>query len=82
MTQRLDPDERRAVIVSALVTLAREHGVMQLDHMSVANYCEIETSDATVRRYFHTIGDLRRAAIEASDHVAEEARRLGLIGPG
>lgn len=75
---RLDPDARRAAIVASVVDLAQEKGLLHLNHADVADRCVVSTSEGTVRRYFHTINDLRHAAIDASETVREEAARLGL----
>ena len=56
---RLDGKARRKLIVAAARKVAKEKGVLFVTHDAVAEACEIDTSAATVRRYFHTAEDLR-----------------------
>lgn len=77
--RRMDSDGRKAVIAKAAASVAERNGIMHLDHISVAEACDIPTSESTVRRYHHTLDDLRRTACEMSDTVRAEARQLGLV---
>ena len=56
---RLDEKRRRQIIVKAGVSVAKERGILHVTAQSVAAKCEIETSPATVRRYFFRIERLR-----------------------
>lgn len=56
---RLDGRSRRKLIEDAVRKVAAEKGVLHVTHESVAAACAVETSEATVRRYFHTAADLR-----------------------
>jgi DNA-binding transcriptional regulator YbjK len=58
---RLDGNTRRKLILQAARKVADRDGVLKLTHEAVAEACEVETSAATVRRYFHTAADLRDA---------------------
>jgi AcrR family transcriptional regulator len=49
---RLTDEQRRNVIVTAAVRLARDEGLAYVTHGSVAKRCSIQTSVSTVRRYF------------------------------
>jgi DNA-binding transcriptional regulator YbjK len=53
---RLDPEERRAVIVTAIRRIHAEGGA--ITHGSVAKRCTVQTSPATVKHYFPTKADL------------------------
>lgn len=76
--KRMDPEGRKAAIVAAAVRVAKRDGLLFLAPEIVADECEIETSAATVRRYFHTVADLRAAVCGADSDVAVEAKGLGL----
>jgi AcrR family transcriptional regulator len=56
---RLNSARRERVIVSAALRLANEHGLAYLTAERVAAACRVKTSEATVRRYFHTVDQLR-----------------------
>jgi DNA-binding transcriptional regulator YbjK len=58
---RLDGATRRKLILDAARKVADREGVLHLTHENVAEACEVDTSAATVRRYFHTTADLRDA---------------------
>lgn len=62
---RLDPKSRRDMIVKAAVAAAKRDGLLHLSHAATAELCMVETSEATVRRYFHTALDLREAVQDA-----------------
>lgn len=78
VVKRLDPKARLAMIRKAAVIVAKRDGVMHLDHANVAAACDVETSESTVRRYCHTLDDLRELAREGSSTVSDEMKRLGL----
>lgn len=60
--RRLDPEVRRKIVLNAAVKLARENRVEGFTQQDVADACEVETTRETVKRYFPTIADLRKAA--------------------
>jgi AcrR family transcriptional regulator len=79
---RLNSARRERVIVSAALRLANEHGLAYLTAERVAAACRVKTSEATVRRYFHTVDQLRlRVAGDpgAGQKLFHEARDMGLI---
>lgn len=75
---RLSPENRRAVIVTAAVKIARERGLARVTHGDVATRCVLDTSKRLVRHYFPTQVDLWNAVVEADAGFAEQARGLGL----
>jgi DNA-binding transcriptional regulator YbjK len=58
---RLDAKSRRKIILDAARIVADRDGPMNLTHEAVAAECAVATSEATIRRYFLTMGDLRDA---------------------
>ena len=62
---RLDPVSRRKMIVEAAVKAAEKSGLLELSHAETAALCAVQTSEGTVRRYFHTAAELREA-VEAA----------------
>ena len=82
MSKRLNGDQRKRIITVAAVGLALRENLAAVTHQSVADECRMETSPATVRYYFKTIGDLQRAVIEehsTSENLKKQAQELGLI---
>ena len=75
---RLQPDNRRAVIVSAAISIAKTEGLHRVTHGAVAGRCKIQTSTKTVRHYFATQVDLWRAVVIEVPDLAGEAGELGL----
>lgn len=76
---RLNPDSRRAVIITAACRVARDKGLVNVTHGAVAARCVTATSTHTVRHYFDTKVFLWQAVIEATGtEFAEQARELGL----
>lgn len=75
---RLQPDSRRAVIITAAVRVARDKGLASVTHGSVATRCTVATSTHTVRHYFDTQVCLWRAVVEAHPEFAEQGRELGI----
>lgn len=56
---RLSEEDRRAMIIRAINSVAREpSGPMGVTHGVVAQRCTVQTSKATVRHYFATKADL------------------------
>lgn len=68
--KRLDAASRRKMIVDAAIVCARDKGLWQFDFGMVAAGCPVATSEATVRRYFHTAQDLRDAVVEKAPELA------------
>ena len=79
---RLTEQQRRGVIVSAGVTVAREHGLALTSYENVSEHCSVTTSVGTVRSYFRTKTHLWRAIARhtnATDEIRELARAMGVI---
>jgi AcrR family transcriptional regulator len=75
---RLKPEQRRAVIITAAVAIAREHGLHRVTHGDVAKRCKIDTSVKTVRHYFADQAALWRAVVVEVSEMIEDAKGLGL----
>ena len=75
---RLQPDNRRAVIITAAISIAKEHGLHRVTHGDVAKRCKIDTSIKTVRHYFGTQVDLWQAVLSEVPELCGEGRELGL----
>lgn len=78
MSMRLQPDNRRAVIITAAISIAKAHGLHRVTHGAVAKQCRIETSIKTVRHYFGTQVDLWQAVLVEVPEMLGEGRELGL----
>ena len=75
---RLQPENRRAVIITAAVAIAKEHGLHRVTHGDVAKRCKIDTSIKTVRHYFQTQVDLWQAVLIEVPEMLSEGKELGL----
>lgn len=75
---RLQPANRRAVIISAAVAIARDHGLRNVTHGAVAKRCVIDTSAKTVRHYFKTQVELWQAVLTEVPEMLGEGRELGV----
>jgi AcrR family transcriptional regulator len=75
---RLEPDQRRAVIITAAVRIARSDGFTAISHSLVAKRCTVETSKATVKHYFPDRNSIWHAVIAECPEFAEQGRELGL----
>lgn len=75
---RLQPDQRRSVIITAAIRVAHSEGLPAVNHGSVAKRCTVKTSSHTVRHYFDTQADLWRAVVAADAAFTEAAKELGL----
>ena len=64
MNQRLEPEVRRAVIITAAITLANEHGLAAVTHDAVARSCSFKTTGRTVKHYFPRISELWKAVVD------------------
>lgn len=58
---RLDAKARKQMIVDAAIRVASKKDILTITIEEVASECVVDTSPATVRRYFHTMADLRDA---------------------
>lgn len=76
---RLNPDNRKVVILNAAVQIAKRDGLHNVRIDTVANACAIETSPYTVKHHFPTRDDLWRAAITHDDSgtLALAAKDMG-----
>lgn len=76
---KLTADERKAVILTAGLRVARDTGLWSVTHSSVAKRCVVPTSAPTVKAYYATKRDLWSSIIDADDTGAlrDAARELG-----
>ena len=82
MNQRLEPEARRAVIVTAAITLANENGLAAVTHDAVARSCSFKTTGRTVKHYFPRISELWKAVVDdgrAHQTVVDEAVGMGIV---
>lgn len=79
MTQRLDPEQRKRMIVQAAIKIAKERGLQHVNHSAVAKRCPLQTSTSTVRHYFTTQIDLQTACVIIDDSLTDAAKELGVI---
>lgn len=75
---RLEPEQRRNVIVIAAHRVATDKGLVGVTHGSVSKRCTVKTSTNTVRHYFNTRSDLWRAVIAHDAAFEDQGRELGL----
>lgn len=75
---RLQPDNRRAVIITAAISIAKTEGLHSVTHGAVSKRCKIATSTKTVRHYFATQVDLWQAVLAEVPELCGEGRELGL----
>lgn len=75
---RLQPANRRAVIITAAVAIARDHGLRNVTHGAVAKRCCIDTSVKTVRHYFSTQVDLWQVVLIEVPEMLGQGKELGL----
>lgn len=76
--RRLQPDQRRTVIITAAVREAKDKGLVNVTHGSVAKRCTLQTSAHTVRHYFETQTQLWLAIIEAEPEFKSQGEEFGL----
>ena len=79
---RLDPDQRRAIIISTAERIACERGLACVSPDSVAAAVrDVKTSVGTVRKYFRRRLDLWRAVarVTKDKSVKDQARTLGVL---
>jgi DNA-binding transcriptional regulator YbjK len=78
---RLQPEQRRAMIVTAASRIAREGGLVAVTHGDVAKRCSTATSAATVKHYFPERRLLWLAVIAAcpdDEGLQSDGREIGL----
>lgn len=78
---RLQPEQRRALIITAAVRIAREGGLLAVTHGDVAKRCSIATSIATVKHYFPERAAIWRSVVAAcpdDERIAADGREIGL----
>lgn len=75
---RLTPDQRRSVIITAAVRIAREARLCRVTHGDVAKRCTVQTSTALVRHYFPERAAMWTAVIAAAPEMVDQGRELGL----
>ena len=78
--QRFSPEERRAIVLTAAVTVANDRGLAAVTWDAVARACTVRTSVGTAREYFKTLTALWRAV--AADTRANRAVRDEATGCG
>lgn len=77
---RLKPDQRESVILTAAIRVARDSGLMGVNHGSVAKRCSLPTSEKTVRHYFNDRDALWRAVVMACPGEFDAAAgEVGLV---
>jgi len=71
----MQPNQRRAVIVTAALRLAREIGLARIMHSDVAARCVLQTSTKTVKHYFPSRESLWRAILDDATPGEFDAQR-------
>lgn len=79
-----DPAQRREVVLTAALKVARAESILDLTWPKVAVACEVKTSVITARRTFQSLVALRRAVAErgkstGDQKLMDEAARFGLL---
>lgn len=78
---RLTYEQRRSAIVAQGVILANRDGLQNVTRKSLSDFCDLGTSEGTVRYYFPTQAMLWGAIAghgDASDKVRRTAQILGI----
>jgi DNA-binding transcriptional regulator YbjK len=75
---RLEPHQRRAVIITSAVRIAKEAGLCKVTHGDVAKRCTVATSVALVRHYFPERAMMWAAVVAECPEMADQGRELGL----
>lgn len=81
MLIKMPSENRRAMILSAAISIANRDGLAAVNFVSVARCCEVSTSPRTVRHYFGTKGNLWLCVISdgrSSPKVKHSAAKMGL----
>lgn len=76
---RLSRDQRRRLLIEAAERVARQHGVYNVTHRSVADECVVQTSTITVKKYFPTKAEIL-AAVAERDVTGLLAADIGNMG--
>ena len=76
---RLNPRQRKAMILQAALKIAREDGLMAVTGDAVAKACPVTTSERTVRHYYKFENSLRRACIKNDPELKPEGIELGIV---
>ena len=82
--RRLTPKERKQIILDAATRLSNELGLHNWTQQRVADECRVQTSLDTIKKYFGTTDNLRRAVLkhkDCSDMVRLQADAMGLRTP-
>lgn len=77
---KLQPHERKAVILSAALKVANDKGLSEVTFKSIADACQFKTMPRTVAHYYK-IGEIRSAVASdsrASDDVKADAVAMGI----
>lgn len=74
---RLTQEQRRDIIITAGVRVARTRGIEHVNPITVADECNIKTSSATVRLYFRTTKELRDAVADEDAGVRAASDAAG-----
>lgn len=79
---RLTPERRRAVIVTAAMSLSKSSGICGWTRAQLADACDPPTSKETTKHYFKSLEDLRKTVVEhpeCTDDIRAQARAVGLV---
>ena len=78
---RLPGEQRRALILSAAVELANEHGLNSVTFEAVAKHSRIKTTARSIRIYYSraTLWDAVISDPRANKMVADDALALGVL---
>lgn len=74
---RLERNQREAVILTAAIRIARDHGLCAVNHGEVAKRCSIATSIKTVQHYFPKRASLWAAVVAKCPEFTLELEELG-----
>jgi len=67
MVKRLDPKDRKALILDAAIKVAERKGYMQMERADIAKQAKV--SPARVSQLFETMPQLRRAVMRYAVHT-------------
>jgi len=83
---RLNPTQRRKMIVHAAYLVARDTGLKSVNHSTVCNRCPVPTSKTTLKTHFPKIALLQLAVLDEQNTTLVEglklmgqAKALGLV---
>lgn len=69
---KLPREQRRQVVLTAILQVAMRDGLAALTYEAVADQCEIETSPATVRRYGGRLDEMQTKAVNRASGAQRE----------